>query len=114
MNLLLLASIVACNNDIDDSICNTTDPETQLGWLKEEIVKRKADTIDITKYFYISQATYNSQTVFVYNDCCPICNTSIYVYNCFGDRIGQVHDDIKWEDIKNSKIIFKPQNFACE
>ena len=106
--------MVACNIDLDDSICTTTDPGSELVWLKEEIVRRKADTNDIAKYFYITQATYNSQMVFVYDDCCAICNTAIFVYNCAGDRIGQVNADIQREDIKNPKIIYEPQDFACQ
>ena len=114
--LLVLLILFSCS-DNDDKIgeaCGMVNPPENLTWLKNEINNRELNTSDLTKYFYISQANYNSQTVFVYDNCCPICNTFIVVYNCAGDSIGQVHADIQREDIKNPKIIYKPQNFACE
>ncbi len=114
--LFSLLILFSCS-DNDDKIgeaCGTVNPPEKLTWLKNEINNRELNTSDITKYFYISQATYYSQTVFVYDDCCPICNTAIFVYDCAGDRIGQVNADIQREDIKNPKIIYEPQDFACQ
>jgi len=102
------------NDDTVEAACGVDNPIEELPWLKAEIASRESKTTDISKYFYIAQATYNSQTVYVYEDCCPVCNTAVLVYNCKGELLGQVHAEITRKSLKNSKIIYKPDNFACE
>lgn len=97
-----------------DIICNVNNPKTELTWLKAEVQRRQQNHTDVEKYFYIQQATYNGQTVFMYNNCCPMCSTIVPVYNCQGEllfHLGQNPEEDK--KIKDIKILWKPGNFAC-
>ncbi|MGB5435061.1 MAG: hypothetical protein WBM98_04145 [Maribacter sp.] len=105
--------IISCS-DNDDSVCGVINPTEDLSWLKNEIEDREATPSDFSKYFYIAQATYKFQTVFVFEDCCPYCNTAIFVFDCKGNRIGQINNGIQRKDVKNTKVIYKPKDFKCE
>ena len=112
--IMLLVFSCSANDDKFEATCAVGNPIEKLPWLKAEIEIRESNTTDIAEYFYIAQANYRAQTVFVFEDCCPICNTAILVYNCEGEVLGQVHADIARDQIMNSKIIYRPDDFACE
>jgi hypothetical protein len=114
IQLFVFAIIVFSCSDTDDSVCGTNNPIEDLSWLRDEIENREANTSDFNKYFYITQATFKFQTVFVFEDFCPFCNTAILVYDCTGNNIGQVNADIQSKDIKNSRVIYQPNEFVCE
>lgn len=96
------------------SICAVTNPTEELGWLKAEIENREQSTSDINKYFYIQQAEYNGQAIFIYNNCCPMCNTIIPAYNCQGELLFYLNQDTEEsKKIENTKIIWQPEDFAC-
>lgn len=100
-------------SDTDEEICGINKPTEDLSWLKNEIVDRDASTQDLNKYFYIVEATFKFRTVFIFENCCPFCNTAIFVYDCGGNRIVKINDDIQRKDIKNTEVIYKPKDFAC-
>ena len=96
------------------SICAVTNPTEELAWLKAEINSREQSTSDINKYFYIQQAEYNGQVIFIYNNCCPMCNTIIPAYNCQGELLFYLNQDLEEsKKIKNTKVIWQPKDFAC-
>lgn len=105
----------SCSSDDNSSTCGIDDPVNELPWLMESIAELQAfdDENDLLQYFYVVKASYGIQTVFIVDNCCPFCNTAIYVLDCEGESLGQLNVDISREDIKDSTIIYKPDNFAC-
>ncbi len=111
--LLVFALFVACSNDQDDAPCATTDPTNDLEWLKEAVATMEADTSELAKYFFIEQATYNGEVVFVFSNCCPNCNTVVNVFNCQGELLGQLYDEVPYEQIRNPTVIYKRADSPC-
>lgn len=114
--LLILFIFSSCKNDNDDTLnsCNTNNPTEELAWLKEKITALKSSEDDTSKYFFVVKATYYFNTIYVFDNCCPQCNTVINAYNCEGILVGQVNSDIKKSDIIYEKIIYKHDDFDCE
>ena len=72
------------------------------------------DQSDLAEFFFIQIAKYKGETIFLSNNCCPICGTVVPIYNCNGESLGVLNDSIKTEDILNSRIIFKRDDFSCQ
>lgn len=93
--------------------CNVGSPLAELAWLKAEIQRREQSGSEVEKYFYIQQAEYNGQTIFIYNNCCPMCNTIVPAYNCQGELLFYLSEKPEEaKKIKNSKMLWKPKNYA--
>jgi hypothetical protein len=123
--------LLSCNQDepIHTCLVNTClvkDPLTELDWLKAEIADRESNPSDLSKYFFISMAVYEGNTVFIFDDCCPMCDTISIVYNCTGEQIGykgDIVDTITWQgytivgisssSLKDSKVIWKTADHNC-
>jgi hypothetical protein len=127
-----LIVLLSCNHDEPGHIClvNTClvkDPATELDWLKATIENGKSSPSDLSKYFFLSMAVYNGNTVFMWENCCPFCDTlPPIVQNCSGEPIGYVSDlpgtmvylgvtiaAVNPTLLKDSQIIWKPADFAC-
>lgn len=113
--------LLGCNNDDNGFIslpiyaCDLENPLENLDWLKSEVMKRKSDTSENTRYCYISQAELNGNTFFLYEDCNPFVNKLIAVYDCTGENKGFVGDDNFGFDLLQSRtVIFYPKNTLCE
>jgi hypothetical protein len=95
--------------------CGVENPLEQLDWLRLEVEKRKNDTSEDARYCYISQVESDGITVFLYQDCNPLVNKIVPVYNCSGENIGIVGDDNFEIDLLQSRtVIFYPENTLCE
>lgn len=117
MYVLLLA--LGCNNDDLNlpvvSACNVENPIEDLEWLRGQITELKKLNSDLTQYFFIEQAEYQNETIFISNNCCPFCNTIVPMYNCSGDNIGLFGDEnFNSSTISNRAIIFRSSDFGCE
>jgi len=115
--IIVLLFTISCDNEVDILIYNSCDAERpieQLDWLREKAQEMNEYDDDIKQYFYISQASYQDQTVFIFGNCCPFCNTVIPVMNCEGENIGTLGFDIEYEDISDENTILKPENFSCQ
>jgi hypothetical protein len=127
--ILLLAA--SCHDD-DDRICvlNTClvkDPVTELAWLKAEADGINNLPNDLAKYFFISIAVYKENTVFMVENCCPVCDTMPPILkNCTGEPIGFLSDfpstlnymgtiieSVNPNLIDDKQILWRPNNFAC-
>ncbi len=93
--------------------CGVDNPIEDLAWLKDYIEELKNSSQDLSQYFFVAQGTYNRETVFVFNNCCPNCTTIVPIFDCEGNSLGQMDDMIKREEITGTTIIYKPANFAC-
>ncbi|MEP3207727.1 MAG: hypothetical protein ABJN95_00970 [Maribacter sp.] len=113
LTVVILTFGCSDNDDEFDSSCGVVNPTRQLEWLKAEINDLQSNQSDISKYFYVSQALYNSETVFLFNNCCPFCNTVVPIYNCAGTQLGTLNNEISEGDILNNKIVYQPDNFQC-
>jgi hypothetical protein len=122
--IFLFAAVISltafrCEQEADcisplGNTCSVNKPVEDLAWLKAEVKRLEQSTSDVAKYFYIQQAEYNQQTIFIYNNCCPVCNTIVPVYNCQGELLFYLSDNPEEaKNIKNAKIIWKPNGFAC-
>lgn len=106
--LICLALLFAtCSGDDDrPNTCSVLFPVTQLDWLKEAIESYEDGPADIT----VEQGTYQSETVFIINPCCPVCSSSDMmnpppVYTCEGDTIENLYPSDA--AIKDQKVIWK-------
>ena len=107
----LLFLILGCKNDDDfNNTCNVLNPIEDLSWLKERAQELEPQSGE----FYISQAEYKGNTIFIFGNCCAACNTIVPVYNCEGTKLGNIGDSNFSTDILNNDvIIWKPTNFVC-
>ena len=110
--LLIVLLALSCKDKVQPSFtCDVKNPIEELPWLKTEIDRREKSTSDVEVYFFIEQGEYNNQTVFLYNNCCPMCSTITPVYDCSGTKLFDLSPGI---EIKNIKIIWKPEGCPCQ
>lgn len=111
---LFIALLTSCSKEIPiTTVCGVDNPIEELDWLTMEV-----NNIDesLREYFYISKAQYNDQTVFIFGNCCPFCNTVVPVRNCSGELLGVLgsgDQDIDPKLVSQQDIIWKPVNFSC-
>ncbi|MGB3149065.1 MAG: hypothetical protein WBB27_00265 [Maribacter sp.] len=111
--------VTGCNNDDLDmpviSACDVKNPIENLEWLGAEVEKRKNNTSEDALYCYIEQATAGNETIFIYNDCNPLINKVLPIYDCSGNSVGLLGDEnFATNTITKRTIIFKPSNFKCQ
>ena len=97
--------------------CSVDNPVEDLVWLCDEIRDREQQPqSDLTQYFYIAQSKYEGETVFIYGNCCPTCNTIVPVLNCEGEQIGLLghqEENIDYRVLEQAVIIWKPADHSC-
>lgn len=107
--LFCLLFSLSCNEDEDPTMaCEVNDPIENLAWLQE--MTKELSEGSLSEYYYIKQATYKGQTVFLVDNCCPHCNTAPFIYDCSGNRI---QEDYTFDDLKDEKLIWQPANSSC-
>lgn len=114
----IILSFLSCENDSLDlpiiAACDVNNPIEELTWLKNQISEIENNEGEISKYFFIEIADYNNQTVFIANNCCPICNTVVPIFDCEGQSLGLLGSDILSNELSNTRIIFKREDFSCQ
>jgi len=93
--------------------CNVVDPVTDINWLSDLIQELEQNNSDISQYFYLIQADLDGSTVFVLNNCCPFCNTTITIQDCSGQMIGTIGKDFDIGELQHIEILWEPLDFAC-
>jgi len=114
LTLLTLLLAFACHEDAPKQICLVKNPVEDLEWLAVAVDGMSKSSL--SQYQYVTQATYKSQTVFIFGNCCPFCDTITPVYNCSGDRIGYIgngSNDVDASILDRDVVIWKPDNSAC-
>jgi len=120
--LIVCFLFLSCNNSDDNrndnikSFCSTENPTEDLIWLKSEIEEREQNSNQFSKYLYIMQSIYNEETIIIYGDCCPTCNSVYTVYNCNGEFIGIIgnrSEDFPTEVLSEGQIIWKTEDYVC-
>ncbi len=109
--LVLLSSCVSHDLPQGNS-CNATNPIEDLPWLTAEIADLNDSELG-KKYWFITQAVFRHQTVFIIKNCCPNCSTlPAPVYACSGQLLFRASDD-QYKEIRNEKILWRPADYAC-
>ncbi|SRR6056297_436020 len=116
--LLCFCTLICCTNDNTEVPVNeaseTENPIDNLPWLKTLINEFKEDQSDLAGFFFIEIAEYSEETIFMSNNCCPICGTVVPIYNWKGESLGFLNDQIPVEKIRNSRIIFKRSDYSFQ
>ena len=94
--LMMLVFLVgfSCQEKSEEPVfeaCGVKDPLNELAWLAERTAQN--EPTELGSYFYITQAEYEKEIIFVMRNCCPFCNTVITVYNCEGTLLGIVSEN---------------------
>jgi hypothetical protein len=104
--------LLTCSCEKDTINVCSVDPIEDLSWLQSRIQLLEQSSLE--NYSYVQQAELLQETVFIFDNCCPFCNTIVPVYNCQGEVICHLGDCNGLEDqIKNRKLIWQAQDFEC-
>jgi len=108
LSFLFCIVLFSCKDkDEPVTVCGVKDPANDLAWLKAVIDDLEKSSV--RQYFYVSRAEYNHTVVFTVGNCCPMCNTYTPVYKCDGTQM----QNPDYSQIKNSVVIWKPDDFLC-
>jgi hypothetical protein len=112
-NAFIICLLFACTDHNNPSrlsnTCSVDNPAEDLPWLKQKISEMEASPNTTTKFASVLMGTYDGETVFIFDNCCPFCDMMIFVYNCDG----QIMDNVDSGMVTKPKIIWKPADFAC-
>ncbi|MEK6151749.1 hypothetical protein WIW50_00725 [Flavobacteriaceae bacterium 3-367] len=115
--LVCLSCIICCSDDDDSkderSACGVANILEDLDWLRDEIADREQSTSPDIQYCYITKATWNGQTVFLYEDCNPLINKVVPVLDCEGTSLGAVGVAVDRNELSDFCTVWSPDNFAC-
>ncbi len=114
--LALLFLLFSCSDD--DSLpviaaCGVSNPVEDLDWLGNSIRELQSNDSEVSQFFFVSQAIFEGETVFIFNNCCPFCNTVATVHSCDGTVLGFLNNEIPEIDITESTIVYRPDGFGC-
>lgn len=103
----------SCSDDTDPIRACNVENVLDLSWLQELIAQTEKFEIG-RDYTFISMGIYDSQTVFLLNNCCPLCNSIVPVYDCSGNTLGTIGSEgISADEITDLKVIWKSSNNSC-
>ncbi len=110
---LLLLTCKEDDSPKPKNTCSVEDPVHDLPWLAAEVEEMQNSSL--AEYWYITQAQYGAETVFIYGNCCPFCNTMTPVFNCSGEQLGTVGDGtFEMDNFKNEAVIWAPDDSHCQ
>lgn len=94
------------------NLCGVDNPLQDLPWLQEMVVLMEAGkgSSRIYQYFYVLQGELNGETVFIFDNCCPMCDTRVLTYNCRGEVVWEGRNR---DDVQHEKVLWKPEGFEC-
>ena len=85
--ILIFLSACVSHELPSENRCNAPNPIEDLAWLKAEVADLSNSDL-AKKYWFITQATFRQETVFIVRNCCPTCNTlPSPVYSCNGELL---------------------------
>jgi hypothetical protein len=107
--VLFVCSVLlfSCNENEDPIGCGVENPVEDLAWIREAIEFSQSSAL--AGFAYLIQGTYRGETVFIVASCCPFCNLIEVAQNCRGEVIS----DASVNDVMDQKVIWKPENSAC-
>jgi len=116
--LLCICCILTFGSCAEDEMgqfntCQVHNPAEELGWLRASIAELENNKDEIYPFRYILQAVYNQQTVFIFGNCCPYCNTNAPVFDCEGKFLFNRYDEDRADRLTNENVIWQAQNCEC-
>ncbi|UZD22668.1 hypothetical protein PBT90_04445 [Algoriphagus halophytocola] len=106
---LSTALCFSCKDDEDPATaCGVADPVEELAWLKA--IKENAESSPRPEYTYITQATFEGETVFYSGNCDPLANWALVLYDCGGN---QIEEEYTFEDLEDAVTIWQPEESVC-
>lgn len=114
--LLIFSCLLAfsCSDeDVSIQSCNVDNVLTDLPWLHQKI--EESEQSDFSReYNFITIGTLDSKSVFVFQNCCPFCNSVYVVYDCRGNTLGIIGSDgLTMEAIADKRVIWKSSDNSC-
>lgn len=114
--IFLLFAILSCSSD--DSLpiiaaCDVDNPIEDLAWLQSRVQVLRDNETEESQFFFVSQATFQGETVFIFDNCCPFCNTVAPVFNCSGEQLGLLNNEVPQDELTGLQIVYRPNDFAC-
>ncbi len=110
---LLLFTCKEDDNPNPKNACSVEDPVHDLPWLAAKVEEMQNSSL--AEYWYVTQAQYGTETVFIYGNCCPFCNTMTPVFNCSGEQLGIVGDGtFEMDSFKDEAVIWAPDDSHCQ
>lgn len=94
--------------------CNEDEPLDLEGleWLQAEIADIQQSSL--AEYFYVNEAEYKRDRVFIIENCCPFCSSApAAVYSEEGEVLGRIGDSITDDDLKEVQLFWQPDDAAC-
>lgn len=85
-----------------------------LQWLQDRVQELRDAESDEARFFFVSQAVFRNETVFIFDNCCPFCNAVAPVFNCTGAQIGLLNNEIPEAELVNVQVVFRPDDFGCQ
>jgi hypothetical protein len=77
--------------------------------LKAIVEGYKSNAYGFGVYEYVQQSTYQGNTVFIFGNCCPFCDSIFLVKDCEGKVV-----DVPAGDVNGTTtVIWKPENSQC-
>lgn len=108
---LLVVSVFSCSDDLEPVAGCDVDNVFEIPWLAEQIEGLEKSEIG-KRYSYLLSGEYGSETVFIFDSCCPYCSMGPpMVYDCVGKELGRM--DSIGEDIQNLKVIWEASEYSC-
>ncbi len=103
--------LVSCTKDDVQKACYNEGPVEELEWLSSKVSELETD--NFSRYNYIKLAEYKGELIFIVGSCNPSGFLIFNVYNCSGDKIGQLGDQFSFNILENAKVIWKSNNSQC-
>lgn len=104
----------SCSEDSEPiEACATDNVLEDLPWLVERIEELEKSDFG-QEYSFISKGTYQSQTVFIFQNCCPNCNSVFTVQDCSGNSLGTFGTGgIQTSEVTDMTVIWKSSKNSC-
>lgn len=103
------AILFSCNEDERPVVCDTANPLEDIAWIKAAVEEYSSS--ELSEYTYLSQASYQGETVFFFGSCCPNCNWALIVRDCQGNELTE---NITFDELTSQEVIWQPSNSACD
>jgi len=119
ISIFLGLSLMGCDLNNDDNniqsliSCGVDNVLIELDWLRQEVERRELSTSSDIRFCFITQAILNGDTVFIYQDCNPIINKTIPIFNCEGINLNTPDNPINFNALRNQHIIWQLDDFEC-
>jgi hypothetical protein len=113
ISILLLLLISCKEENIISNYCNIINPISDLNWISVRIQELEQNSYTTSQYYYLTQAIFKNETIFVFGNCCPFCNSVSVVQSCTGQIIGVLGMDIDMNELNEAEVIWKHPDSTC-